>query len=82
MPAPDVNSALAGLVHTAGFDPAASASVSLTGSEPTLRKQPTPLLDIRIVDEEMNPLPPGTPGECVVRGVWWMPDSREMGESG
>src|SRR3984957_15416674 len=36
MPAPDVNSALAGLVHTAGFDPAASASVSLTGSEPTL----------------------------------------------
>ena len=38
------------------------------GSEPTLRKQPTPLLDIRIVDEEMNPLPPGSPGECVVRG--------------
>ncbi len=38
------------------------------GSEPTLRKQPTPLLEIRIVDHEMNPLPPGSPGECVVRG--------------
>ncbi len=35
---------------------------------PTFRKQPTPLLDIRIVDEAMRELPPGSPGECVVRG--------------
>lgn len=36
--------------------------------EPSLRKQPTPLLEIRIVDDDMNELPPGTAGECVVRG--------------
>jgi acyl-CoA synthetase (AMP-forming)/AMP-acid ligase II len=38
------------------------------GAEPSLRKQPTPLLDIRIVDDDMRELPPGSPGECVVRG--------------
>jgi fatty-acyl-CoA synthase len=38
------------------------------GREPSLRKRPTPLLDIRIVDEDMSELPPGSPGECVVRG--------------
>jgi acyl-CoA synthetase (AMP-forming)/AMP-acid ligase II len=38
------------------------------GDEPSLRKRPTPLLDIRIVDEDMDELPPGVPGECVVRG--------------
>jgi acyl-CoA synthetase (AMP-forming)/AMP-acid ligase II len=38
------------------------------GGEPSMRKRPTPLLDIRIVDEGMNELPPGSPGECVVRG--------------
>jgi acyl-CoA synthetase (AMP-forming)/AMP-acid ligase II len=38
------------------------------GGEPSLRKQPTPLLDIRIVDDDMRELPPGSPGECVVRG--------------
>lgn len=37
-------------------------------AEPTFRKQPTPLLDIRIVDDDMHELPPGSPGECVVRG--------------
>jgi len=38
------------------------------GGEPSLRKQPTPLLDIRIVDDDMRELPVGSPGECVVRG--------------
>lgn len=38
------------------------------GEEPSLRKRPAPFLDVRIVDEEMNELPPGVPGECVVRG--------------
>src|SRR5581483_748065 len=36
--------------------------------EPSLRKQPTPMMDIRIVDDEMRELPVGEPGECVVRG--------------
>ena len=35
---------------------------------PSLRKHPTPLLDIRIVDDAMNEMPVGEPGECVVRG--------------
>jgi acyl-CoA synthetase (AMP-forming)/AMP-acid ligase II len=35
---------------------------------PSLRKHPTPLLDIRIVDDGMNERPVGEPGECVVRG--------------
>jgi fatty-acyl-CoA synthase len=38
------------------------------GATPSLRKQPSPLLDVRIVDEAMNEQPPGVPGECVVRG--------------
>ena len=38
------------------------------GNEPSLRKRPTPFLDVRIVDDEMRELPPGVPGECVVRG--------------
>lgn len=38
------------------------------GELPTLRKLPSPLLDIRIVDEAMNDQPVGQPGECVVRG--------------
>ncbi|MFT3696719.1 MAG: AMP-binding protein [Kofleriaceae bacterium] len=38
------------------------------GETPTLRKQPTPLMDIRLVDADMNDVPPNTPGECVVRG--------------
>ncbi len=38
------------------------------GQTPSLRKRPTPLLDIRIVDQDLNELPVGTPGECVVRG--------------
>jgi fatty-acyl-CoA synthase len=38
------------------------------GEEPSLRKRPAPLLDVRIVDEEMRDLPIGVPGECIVRG--------------
>jgi fatty-acyl-CoA synthase len=38
------------------------------GTVPSLRKQPAPLLDVRIVDDEMRELPVGAPGECVVRG--------------
>jgi acyl-CoA synthetase (AMP-forming)/AMP-acid ligase II len=38
------------------------------GEEPSLRKRPAPLLDVRIVDDEMRDLPVGVPGECVVRG--------------
>jgi fatty-acyl-CoA synthase len=38
------------------------------GEMPSLRKHPTPLLDIRIVDDAMNEMPVGEPGECVVRG--------------
>ena len=38
------------------------------GEAAHLRKLPSPLLDIRIVDDEMNETPPGVPGECVVRG--------------
>jgi fatty-acyl-CoA synthase len=36
--------------------------------EPSLRKRPAPLLDVRIVDDEMQEVPVGVPGECVVRG--------------
>jgi crotonobetainyl-CoA:carnitine CoA-transferase CaiB-like acyl-CoA transferase len=36
MPAPDVTSALAGLIQTAGLDPAALGSVNFTGNEPAL----------------------------------------------
>jgi fatty-acyl-CoA synthase len=38
------------------------------GTTPSLRKRPAPLLDVRIVDEEMRELPVGAAGECVVRG--------------
>ena len=38
------------------------------GETPTLRKWPTPLLDVRIVDDALNEQPVGVPGECVVRG--------------
>jgi fatty-acyl-CoA synthase len=41
------------------------------GETPHLRKTPTPLVDVRIVDAadpEMREVPDGTPGECVVRG--------------
>jgi len=34
------------------------------GGEPSLRKTPGPLMDVRIVDEDLRELP----GECVVRG--------------
>jgi len=42
--------------------------VSHPGERPSLRKQPAPLLDVRIVDDAMNEMPVGQPGECVVRG--------------
>jgi fatty-acyl-CoA synthase len=38
------------------------------GETPSLRKRPAPLLDLRIVDEDLRELPVGSPGECVVRG--------------
>lgn len=38
------------------------------GEVPSLRKLPTPLMDVRIVDHDMNDQPDGMPGECVVRG--------------
>jgi acyl-CoA synthetase (AMP-forming)/AMP-acid ligase II len=38
------------------------------GAQPSLRKRPAPLLDVRIVDEDLRELPVGVPGECVVRG--------------
>lgn len=42
--------------------------VSGPGALPTLRKTPSPLLDVRLVDDELNEVPTGVPGECVVRG--------------
>lgn len=42
--------------------------VSGPGEVPSLRKTPSPLMELRIVDAEMNEQPIGTPGECVVRG--------------
>jgi fatty-acyl-CoA synthase len=38
------------------------------GDTPSLRKRPAPLLDVRIVDENLRELPVGVAGECVVRG--------------
>ncbi|HZZ52206.1 MAG TPA: class I adenylate-forming enzyme family protein [Pseudonocardia sp.] len=41
------------------------------GERPHLRKTPTPLVEIRLVDPEggsLDELPVGVPGECVVRG--------------
>lgn len=38
------------------------------GQEPSLRKTPTPLMDVRVVDETLREVPDGVPGECVVRG--------------
>lgn len=38
------------------------------GEVPSLRKTPAPLLEVRIVDDAMNDVPAGEPGECVVRG--------------
>jgi fatty-acyl-CoA synthase len=43
--------------------------VSGPGATPSLRKRPAPLLDVRIVDDAMNEMPVGQPGECVVRGA-------------
>ena len=42
--------------------------VSHPGETPSLRKRPAPLLETRIVDDAMNDLAVGQPGECVVRG--------------
>ncbi len=38
------------------------------GDEITGRKLPTPLIETRLVDPDMNDVTVGTPGECVVRG--------------
>ncbi|MPZ01159.1 MAG: AMP-binding protein, partial [Actinophytocola sp.] len=42
--------------------------ISRGGEPPTLRKMPSPLLDVRLVDGDMSEVPVGEPGECVVRG--------------
>lgn len=41
---------------------------SSPGELPSLRKLPSPLMEVRIVDDDMNEMPVGQPGECVVRG--------------
>lgn len=38
------------------------------GQPPTLRKTPSPLLDVRLVDDELREVGVGEPGECLVRG--------------
>ena len=38
------------------------------GETPHLRKTPTPLVDVRLVDPDMVEVGVGVPGECVVRG--------------
>ncbi len=43
--------------------------VSGPGAPPSLRKLQAPLLDLRIVDDAMNEISDGQPGECVVRGA-------------
>ena len=42
--------------------------VSHPGEAPSLRKLPSPMLDVRIVTKDMTEAPVGQPGECVVRG--------------
>ena len=42
--------------------------VSGPGEPPTLRKTPSPLLDVRLVDAGLREVGVGEPGECVVRG--------------
>jgi acyl-CoA synthetase (AMP-forming)/AMP-acid ligase II len=38
------------------------------GELPSLRKRPSPLMEVRIVDDALNEVPVGQTGECVVRG--------------
>jgi acyl-CoA synthetase (AMP-forming)/AMP-acid ligase II len=38
------------------------------GEMPSLRKRPSPLMEVRIVDDALNEVPVGQTGECVVRG--------------
>jgi fatty-acyl-CoA synthase len=38
------------------------------GEKPSLRKTPSPLMDVRLVDDAGEEVPVGVPGECVVRG--------------
>jgi acyl-CoA synthetase (AMP-forming)/AMP-acid ligase II len=42
--------------------------ISGPGETPSLRKRPSPLLEVRIVDDAMKDMPVGQPGECIVRG--------------
>ena len=55
------------------------------GEEPTLRKLPSPLLDVRLVDDDLNEVPAGQPGECVVRGPsvmsGYLDDEKATGEA-
>src|SRR5260370_20389977 len=38
------------------------------GEVQSVRKRPWTLMEVRVVDEDMNEMPVGQPGECVVRG--------------
>lgn len=38
------------------------------GELPSLHKTPSPLMEVRLVDDDLNEVPVGVPGECVVRG--------------
>jgi acyl-CoA synthetase (AMP-forming)/AMP-acid ligase II len=42
--------------------------VSGPGEVPSLKKLPSPLMELRLVDDEMNDVPQGQPGECILRG--------------
>jgi acyl-CoA synthetase (AMP-forming)/AMP-acid ligase II len=42
--------------------------LSSRGETPSLRKTPTPLLDVRIVNDAMEEVAVGQTGECIVRG--------------
>lgn len=59
------------------------------GTLPTLRKHPTPLMNVRLVDDEMRDMPDGQVGELVVQGptmmsgYWRDPDAtREVFRGG
>jgi acyl-CoA synthetase (AMP-forming)/AMP-acid ligase II len=54
--------------------------ISRPGEMPSLRKRPSPLLEVRIVDDAMKDMPVGQPGECIVRGPSVMSGYLEDGE--
>ncbi len=42
--------------------------ISSPGETPSMRKIPSPLMEIRIADDDLGEAPVGVPGECLVRG--------------